>query len=179
MTQRSYPFDSTGIANETDWANLARLWYPTGVIQGDLNNFANNAPSGLSVGIQSGRSYMDGVWHESNATETRSVATNAANGSARVDRIALKLDRTANTVDIVVAAGTPGAGAPALTNTATVVYSKLYLANLNANATSITSITDERAYANRPVWLNVGGSGLPGFENSWQNFKAGYAPVGF
>lgn len=180
MTQRSFPFDSTGIANEGDWARILGWTQPTGVRYGELNNFALGTTSGLNQGIQSGRSFMDGVWHESDATVTKTHATNAPNGSIRIDRIALKKDYTSNTVDIVIVPGTPGAGIPALTDTATVKYSKLYRVQLNATSASINSTVDERDYCNRPRWTVVGAGSNPAFENSWVQYNSGgYADVAY
>jgi hypothetical protein len=180
VTQRSFPFDSTGIANEGDWASLMGWMLPTGVRAGDLNSFALGTTSGLNQDIQSGRSFMNGMWHESNATVTKTVATNAPNGSSRIDRIALKKDTTANTVDIVVVPGTAGAGIPALTNTASITYSKLYRLTLNANSATINSTVDEREYCNRPRWNVVGAGANPAFENSWVQYNSGgYSDVAY
>src|SRR5688572_1123643 len=114
MAERSLPHSNTPIATESEWANLARHWYSTGVLRDELNSFGLGTTSGLNQDIQSGRAFVDGVWYESDATVTRTVPTNVGAGSARTDRLVLKLDRTTKLVTIVRVAGTAGAGTPAM-----------------------------------------------------------------
>ncbi|MFB8772092.1 hypothetical protein [Streptomyces broussonetiae] len=75
-----------------------------------------SAGVGLTVAVRAGvtASVRGHAWTSGDSTVTLAIGANAS-GSTRVDRLVLRLDRSDWTVRAVVKAGTPGAGAPALT----------------------------------------------------------------
>ncbi|MEU6376822.1 hypothetical protein [Streptomyces sp. NPDC046909] len=109
-----------------------------------------SAGSGLNVNIRSDvyASVRGHAWYSGTSTVTLAVGANAS-GSTRVDRVVARLDRSAWTVRAVVKAGTPGAGAPALTQQTgdTGVY-EISLALVTVlNGASAVSVTRAELYA--------------------------------
>lgn len=168
MTERYYPFDAGAGANITEdqWTNLARLWAPSGVSIGDLNNLSCFADStGRQVKVNTGRANIEGHHYENDAIKTLAVAANAT-GLTRIDRVVLRLDKTANTITAIVITGT--VAAPAITRSSTVydvMIAQVSVAN-GAATLAAGTVTDEREYSSShglwtpytPVW---GSSGSP------------------
>lgn len=162
MTKSYFPFDAGAGANviEAQWALMARLFCPTGVVYGQLNQlegFADN--TGMTVKVKSGQAFVEGFFFQSDAQESLAIATAHAT-LARIDRVVVRLDRTANTIDLAVLTGTPGASpsAPALTQSSTTWEIGLALVAVSAAVTSITavSVTDERGFT-----VNWGAPNIP------------------
>lgn len=158
MTQTYYPFDAGAGANVTEaqWREMARLWLPTGVIDGELNELAVSeraAGANLSVDVASGVAWVRGHYFKSDAVEN--LAISAAHATlGRIDRVIVRVDFTANTVALAVLEGTAAASpaAPSLTqNTSTWEIS---LAQVSVPATDTTianaQITSERTIIKAP-----------------------------
>lgn len=158
MTQTYYPFDAGAGANVTEaqWREMARLWLPTGVIDGELNELAVSeraAGANLSVDVATGVAWIRGHYFKSDAVEN--LAISAAHATlGRIDRVIVRVDFTANTVALAVLEGTAAASpaAPSLTqNTSTWEIS---LAQVSVPATDTTianaQITSERTIIKAP-----------------------------
>lgn len=160
MARSYFPFDAGAGANVTEaqWRQMARNWLGTGVLKGQLNAFAVFADStGMQVKVPSGRAWIEGHFFESDAQET--VAIGAANATnPRIDRVVLRADFTANTVDIAVLAGTPAVtpAAPAVTQSTTVWEISLAQVLVDAAVATIAAgkVTDERTYAGRKLRIS-------------------------
>lgn len=157
MAETSFPFDNASVI-EAGWRRMARLWVPDHVAQAaatgaGLNNLAvsqRGAGANLSVDVASGQGWLNGHFYQSTAVNNLSIAANSS-GSARVDRIVVRLDTSANTIVGAVLQGTPGAGAPALTQAidGTWEISLAQIAVANGAASIVTgNITDERVRGN-------------------------------
>lgn len=125
MTELSRPWSGTatgdaGPYSDDQWSDifatfLAHLVASQGIWEGQLNELiATGAVS--PVAINTGRALVDGVWYESDASETIAIASPAVN--PRVDRIVLRKDWALQTVRLTRIAGAESAAqvppAPAL-----------------------------------------------------------------
>ena len=160
MTQTYYPFDAGNGSDvrESQWAKMARLFCPTGVVKGKLNQLeVFGDASGMNVKVKSGQAFLEGFFFESDAQETLSIAT--AHGTlARIDRVIARLDRTNNIITLAVLTGTPNASpsAPTLTQTDTLWEISLARVAVGAGVTNISAgnVTDERGYT--VDWTSAG-----------------------
>lgn len=153
MAERSFPFDAGAGATvlEVEWQKMAREWLATGVITGRLNQLAVSADgSARSVTVASGRGWVDGFAYENDAALAQPIdAADASN--PRIDRIVVRLDRTANEARVRVVKGTPAASpvAPALTQT-DALY-ELLLADVTVPAAAgvivASNVTDRRTFS--------------------------------
>lgn len=150
MTQTYYPFDSGSGANVTEaqWSKMAQYWLNTGVIKGALNDLQVYADStGLQVKVKSGRAWIQGHFFESDAEEVLAIASADAT-NPRIDRVIIRLDWTANTVQLAVLQGNPAVTpvAPALTQNVSRWEISLAQVRVNAVVSTIAAgnITDER-----------------------------------
>lgn len=125
MTELSRPWSGTatgdaGPYSDDQWSDifatfLAHLVASQGVWEGQLNELiATGVVS--PVAINTGRALVDGVWYESDASETIAIPSPAVN--PRVDRIVLRKDWALQTVRLTRIAGAESAAqvppAPAL-----------------------------------------------------------------
>jgi hypothetical protein len=154
VAETAMPFDGVSY-NEADWAKMARLWRTTGVVSGELNSLAAYGDStGMQVKVPTGRAWIEGFYYENDAERTLAIAAADAT-NPRIDRVVIRLDRTANTITAAVKTGTPAAtpSAPALTQTSATWEIALAQVRVNAGATTIApgNLTDER-----PVSLGPG-----------------------
>jgi hypothetical protein len=103
------------------------------------------------VDLAAGTALVRGHWYNNSATLTLASSANAA-GSARIDRLVLRLNRSANTIAATVLAGTAGSGQPpALTDNATTTDRPLWKWTVAPGATAVTGLTDERQYLANPL----------------------------
>lgn len=150
MAEVYAPFDAgAGSAiTEVTWQKMARRWLATGVIRGYLNTLAVSAGgTAMSVSVASGGAWIEGFYYETDAAVAQTItAADATN--PRIDRVVVQLDRTANTVSLVVLAGTPAASpvAPTLTQTDTLWQISLAQVLVDAAVGVIAAgkVTDER-----------------------------------
>lgn len=157
MTFTYFPFDSGAGQNviEAQWGEMARLWLCTGVCRFnrshiDLNLFEVYADnSGLQVKVKSGTAWIEGFYVKSDAETIVTLATADAT-NPRIDRIILRLDRSANTISLTKLTGTPAGSpsAPALTQNSTTWEISLAKVTVAATDTLIAAgdVTDERTY---------------------------------
>lgn len=177
MAKTGFPFDagSGATVREADWTKMAKGWLGTGVLPNQLNALQVYADSsGMQVKVKSGRAWVEGHFFESDAEET--VAIGASDPTnPRIDRVIVRVNWTANTVDLAVLQGTAAASpvAPSLTTSSAVWEISLAQVLVSAAVVTIaaTKITDERTYAanaNEPYALRaVNLLTNPGFE-VWQ-----------
>lgn len=154
--------DSPGIWTQAQWYRDAPTWAPTAVV--------GNAPvssttgglalttSGLTASIGLGRAHIRGAGYERvNTAKGITVPSNGHASFARRDRIVVRRDTAAKTIEPILLQGTP-AGTPVgpmPTRTDGTIwdlplFSFLVPAN---NGTSISGVVDER------VWWDAGGTG--------------------
>ncbi|USH45861.1 minor tail protein [Streptomyces phage VieEnRose] len=158
MAQSSYPFDGQA-TTESQFSQFFRQLQDTGVASSasatDLKVSADS--SGMNVAVQPGFAIVRGHAYLSTAAET--VTIPAADSSARIDIVVLRLDPTANSITLEVVKGTAGAGAPSLTQTDTDTYEfALASVAVGANVTTISpaNVTDLRRFTGQRlgVWAN-------------------------
>ncbi len=168
MTKSYFPFDAGAGANvtESQWRKMGRFWLQSGPIYGSqavgLLNFQALQPygdsSGRQVKVRAGAAWVRGHYYENDAEETIALAANAS-GNPRIDRVVVRADFTANTIDTVVIQGTPAASpsAPAITQSTTVWDVPLAQVAVANGAATITAanVTDERDLA-VPSHVSVG-----------------------
>jgi hypothetical protein len=118
--ETSWPFNEGPGADpgEAGWTRMARHFACYGVI-GDPNGstlqvYADS--TGMVVKVMPGTAWLRGHMYRLDETLVLPIDTNPT-GSARVDRVVLRLDPDANEVTAEVVRGTAGAGAPAVTQT--------------------------------------------------------------
>lgn len=118
MAQNSWPSPAYNSRNVTDaeYEKIAAQFSGDGVYGDPTETAVVTAGGGLSVNIRAGvyGSVRGHAWYSGGTTDTLPVGANTS-GSTRVDRVVLRLDRATWTVRAVIKAGTPGGGAPALT----------------------------------------------------------------
>lgn len=128
-----------------------------GAVTGDFAITYDGA--GLDVDIAAGKALLDGI-AVTNPSSRELVIGTADGTHPRIDRIILELTRTAGDTEGKVMlkrlAGTPAASpaAPALTDSSSTLQISLAQVRVNANATTVTSVTDERQYALTAITRN-------------------------
>jgi microcystin-dependent protein len=153
VTKEAFPFDAGAGATVTEdrWRKMAKHWRAAGVLIGELNELeVVGDASGMNVKVKSGRAWVEGHFFESDAQETLVIAAAHAS-NPRIDRVVLRADFTANTVDFGVVTGTPAVSpvAPPLTNSATIWEIPLAQVTVDAAAVTITAskVADERPFS--------------------------------
>jgi len=147
MAQTSFPFEGID-TTETQFSQWAR----------HFNSGVNDAPTGaalsvaagtgLAVDVTAGQAMVRGHYYVSTAVEALSLTTADAT-NPRLDLVVLRLDPVANSVTLVVKAGTPAGSpaAPALVQTDAGVFEQaLATVLVPANSGVPTTITDARAF---------------------------------
>lgn len=152
MAEHYFPFDAGAGSSITEdqWSKMARLWRNDGVIRGlsnELHVTANG--SGMQVFVDTGVAWQQGYYYDTDAAIT--VPIDAADPQARIDRVVLRLDTTANTIGVHVNRGTPGTTpVPAPTLTGPVLFDlplAQVLVDIGAVVIASGKVTDERSYA--------------------------------
>lgn len=130
-----------------------------GVFRGVLEELevVANSPADTTIIVEPGSALVQGIFFLNDADKSVPIAANAS-GSTRIDIIVLESDYTAQTVRIDVVQGTPGAGLPALTQSAGTIW-QIPLAYLTLASGYVTIpqtlITDLRSYANIPSAIGI------------------------
>ncbi|MCX4606997.1 hypothetical protein [Streptomyces mirabilis] len=121
MAQDSWPSPAHNAraVTDTEYEKIAARFSGDGVYGEPGDTAVVVAGIGLSVDVRSGvyASVRGHAWTSGTSTVNLPVTANSS-GSTRVDRVVLRLDRSAWTVRAVVKPGTPGGGAPAITQDA-------------------------------------------------------------
>lgn len=149
MTQTFYPFSNSPILTQEQWSKVAQNWLSTGVIKGQLNELQVYADStGLQVKVKSGQSFLKGHFYESDSEEI--LAIGSASSNPRIDRVIVRLDWIANTIQLSVLQGVSAVSpvAPALTQNSSRWEIGLAQITVGANASTIAAgnVTDERNF---------------------------------
>lgn len=152
IAELAFPFDAGAGANSTEdrWRLMGSLWLKSGVIRGELlelQGFGDS--SGLQVKLRTGVAWVKGHYYSNDATLTKTVASNSS-GSTRIDRLVIRADFTANTIAAWIIQGTPGAGAPALTQSSTVWDVPIAQVTVTNGAATISpaNVAEDRVWAN-------------------------------
>lgn len=161
----SYPFDAQ-TTTETQYSRFFRELRGTGVL-GDPSGSAlqvSSPSSGMSLRIAVGAAIIRGHYVEVDAIESMTLAVGVA--QARVDLVVMRLNPAGNNIQPAIIAGTPGAGAPAATQTDTGIYDlPLAQVAVGPNVTAITSanITDRRVFSpgDVGVWTTANRPAIP------------------
>ena len=147
MAQTSWPFENID-TSETQYSLLFRN-VGQGVVPSrgfELEPYADS--SGMTVKVKTGDGLVRGHYYASTVEEVLTIATADAS-LARIDRVVLRLDPTANTIVLAVLAGVPDASPSpvALTQSDGDIYEfPVALVQVDAGHTTITSgdVTDQR-----------------------------------
>lgn len=160
MTERSFPWDgtTTGDAGPYSASDEARFYTgqfksgvgiissvnrSSGYFPGSGRNTAvepwlitANSPEDLTVILEPGTGVVQGYLYDNDAQLTLTIAENTS-GSTRFDFIVLEMNISNQQVRAQVVQGTPGAGAPSLTQTATVWQHSLALVEIASGDSTI------------------------------------------
>jgi hypothetical protein len=100
-------------ADQADW-NMA-VERPGGIFADSiLGILSASAPGGMTVRVSPGNAMIRGFLYKNDANKDLTIGANVS-GSLRIDTVVLRLVPTSNICTAQVIAGTPGAGAPTLT----------------------------------------------------------------
>ncbi|MFF1709326.1 hypothetical protein [Streptomyces sp. NPDC058268] len=151
MAQDSWPSPAhnSRAVTDTEYEKIAAHFSDDGTWGTPTDTAVVSAGSGLSVNVRAEvyASVRGHAWYSGASAVNLAIGANSS-GSTRTDRVVLRLDRSAWTVRAVVKAGTPGAGAPTLTQQTgdTGVY-EIPLARVTVlNGASAVSVTREELY---------------------------------
>lgn len=119
MAESSWPWSgyNSRAVNDAEYELLASSYRQDGIHGTPSDTAVVYADStGRQVKIRAGKhaNVRGHTWYSGGSEFTQSLGTNTS-GSTRVDRIVLRLDRATWEVSVEVVQGTPGAGAPTLT----------------------------------------------------------------
>lgn len=160
MAITSWPFDGQTVT-ETEFSQWANMLHSSGVnASTDFTVTADS--SGMNVSSAAGLGLVRGHAAYDTAPEVLTIET--ADTSARIDRVVLELDPSLTvpaTIVRKIVKGTPGAGAPALTQTVGGVFQfPLAQVAVGAGVVTITAgnVTDERVLLEKEVtWATLPG----------------------
>ncbi|MEV8124764.1 hypothetical protein AB0P07_11725 [Streptomyces sp. NPDC085944] len=120
MAQNSWPSPdyNTRAVTDSEYEQMAARFSDDGIDGRPSDPAVVTAGAGLSVNVRAGvyGNVRGRAWYSGSTTVNLAIGANAS-GATRIDRVVLRLDRATWTVRAAVKAGTPGAGAPALSQT--------------------------------------------------------------
>lgn len=107
VADKFFPFDGAPVF-EGDWSEMAGLWAPNGL---DARTPLVTLGSGLSFSIPAGLGgWVRGFRYQNTTAQVKTAPTNPnTNSNPRIDTLALRLDRNANSVLPVILEGAPAA----------------------------------------------------------------------
>lgn len=119
MAEDSWPSPADGrVVNDVGFEKLGAALGPYHGVMGDFTSpqLIYGDSSGRQIKVAADRYALvrGHIWWSGSSIFTVAIAANAS-GSTRVDLVVLRLDRTTWDVNLIVIAGTPGAGAPTST----------------------------------------------------------------
>lgn len=155
MTERVMFVD--GVAySEADMATFQQKMRPDGVMPESSGTYAGllavSAPGAMVVRVASGEMMIQGFLYQNDANKDLTIGNNTS-GSTRIDLVVVRMDRAANSCVAVIKVGTPGAGAPALTQVAGGLweYSLAQVTVANGAASIVAgNLLDQRSYSKYP-----------------------------
>lgn len=160
MTVFSGPFDSANMS-QAQWEEVESKLWTNGVIKGARNEFVTTTTTGLGISVNTGDAVVDGFRFYCDVPQA--ITASAADPSLdRIDLVALRIDESAHTATVALKPGTPAASpvAPTATQTVGGTYELgIYQARVNAGSSTITSLTDVRAYTQPTLKGNTIGNG--------------------
>lgn len=120
MAETSWPAQnhSSGAVSDTEYEQLAHPQAADGMVGTPAGTQPVYADStGRQVKVRADRfGLVRGfIWWSGSTEVTKAIAANSS-GQTRIDLVVLRLTRSTGDVTVQIVAGTPGAGAPALTN---------------------------------------------------------------
>lgn len=144
-------FDSTSETvreyTEADWQRFSRLAARSGVRTAD-DLIITPGLTGLTVQAGYGLAMVDGHQYElyDDGGSIKTLSLMAPTSAARIDRVVIRLDNTADTVTMQILTGSEGGIAPGLTRTDAIYEISLAQVRVAVGAASISAedITDER-----------------------------------
>lgn len=175
MTERYRFFDNVSYT-EADQAEVQNRFRAEGVLWSIGNKLAIGAPGSMFVSVATGEAFVEGFWYSNDAAFNLPIGNNTS-GSTRIDRIVLRLNRTANTLTAFVIVGTPGAGTPALTQIVGGTWD-FPLATITVTnglaAVLVGNIADNRVFSSSQVQLDFTaitdiGAGVAMASDTWVN----------
>lgn len=150
MAESSWPDPANSrVVDDSQYEKLGLAYGPSGGVVGDFTNpqLVYGDSSGRQVKIAADRYALvrGHAWWSGGSVLTVAIGANVS-GSTRTDLVVLRLSRTTWAVNVVVIAGTPGAGAPSpVQNTGTTGSWDLPLATVsvanNASTISAANVT--------------------------------------
>lgn len=159
MAQTSYPFTASTIT-QAQWQSMAKVFAQSGVVgPTDLTVASSGATMVVTTSI--GAAFVEGFYYNSDAVLSNTIT--AANATlSRIDTVALRMDRTANTVTVVVVNGTAAASPVQPTLNASATLFDFPLANVLVDPAvgviASNKVTDRRTFTtagtNVPMSIN-------------------------
>lgn len=156
MVQSSWPSPAHNTRNVTDpeYEKIAARFSDDGVFGVPSDTSVIYTTTGLQVFVRADKyaSVRGHAWSAGTVDDTLTITSNAS-GQTRIDRVVLRLDRSTWTVRAVVVAGTPGSGAPALTqDTGDTGVFEVQLARVTVpNGAASVTVTREELYVGSRV----------------------------
>ncbi|MGW3153998.1 hypothetical protein [Streptomyces sp. NPDC001089] len=165
MAITSYPFSTSLLQTEAQYALTASRWGNDGVHTDDLTSTALKvtASGTSSVSIAAGSAFVNGATFENDSAYSLAVTSNSGGSSARKDLVVLRYDASADA--ILPAYKTGGTNPPGLTNSPGTGVVEIPLAEVTvaAGASVVASgaVVDRRWGVGRPVAYGTPGSRRP------------------
>jgi len=160
LGEQGFPFNDSGgdrTYNATTWAEYFDSIFETGVVprvENECEVIEADTPA-KEVVVQTGYVLIKGHMYYNNANKTLGVSDNTS-GSTRIDRVVARLDTADRLVEIAILQGTPGDGAPALTQTSVtweISLAQLYLSDGYSTITN-GDITNDRTFTRSRIIID-------------------------
>ncbi|MFH9038506.1 hypothetical protein ACH4FA_03905 [Streptomyces sp. NPDC017966] len=165
MAFTSYPFSSSPLATEAQYALTASRWGNDGVHTDDLSSTALKVTANgtANVSIAAGSAFVNGATTENDGPYSLPVISNSGGPSARRDLVVLRYDASADSITPVYKTG--GTSAPGLTSSPETGVVEIPLAECTvaAGASVVASgaVVDRRWGVGRPVAYGTPGARRP------------------
>ncbi|MEV5429117.1 hypothetical protein [Streptomyces sp. NPDC052701] len=165
MAFTSFPFSSSPLSTEAQYALTASRWGNDGVHTDDLTSTALKVTANgtSSVSIAAGSGFVNGATVINDGPYSLPVVSNSGGSSARKDLVVLRYDASADAITPMYKTG--GANAPSLTNSPETGVVEIPLAECTvaAGASVVASgaVVDRRWGVGRPVAYGTPGARRP------------------
>jgi hypothetical protein len=174
VAEYSYPYDAGAgtTVDEAFWRAMTARFLGSGVIGSGVRDATDpslkvtlgSGGAGPTFQMASGEAWQQGIKYVNDAALSK-VAANNANSSPRIDRLALKLDTTANTMAAVIVQGTPSGTpvSPLLPDTASALHLPIGRATCpgSASAQNYSNFVDERSFVGTRHFVGPSTAVLP------------------
>ncbi len=151
MTEISRPWggitigDSGPYSNE-QWQAIFRTFFGPGANEGvfpDRLNELLTTGATSPISVTTGEALVHGTWYQSDAAQAAIIATPSV--STRIDRAVLRKTWATQQVRLALLTGVEGGGAPALTQTDSVIW-EIPLVQISITTGGAITLTDERHF---------------------------------